>query len=244
MIMRTRSCGAGLGLLVLLFVVNPVGNMAALAQCSARDGQCSGQSGPLTIPLDVFMRSMDLDKFEDGLSSLCANDDRCFIRYAKCASDICLGPDKTRDPVDCFPQQFDSYSFIEKKQIASYICAFIKSPSAQTREDLLKYGADDKNRLIENAAFIKALNGSAKSCEDTIKSYVGPYGAKWTLEWYRDLAGCRMLAHQRSRDEEEKDFSTWFGIVRGSGKCADMAEPEMRDACNAPGATPMPAGNI
>jgi hypothetical protein len=231
--------------LVLFFFASPLGYKAAYGQCSGPSEQCSGQGGPLTVPTDVLIRALELDQFDDGMSSLCANDDQCFISKYKCAFDICAkGPDKNKDPLDCFPRYFDKYTSVDKRLASSAICSFVKSPTAQTRQALMIYTKDNKNRLITYGAYIMALNGNAKSCEDTIKNYVGPYGSKWNIEWYRILSGCRILAHERTREEEEKDFTTWFGVVRGAGSCNDIASTEMRVACSAPGANPMPDGNI
>jgi hypothetical protein len=123
------------------------------------------------------------------------------------------------------------------------ICPFIKFHSAQTRKALVRVLSDPnatEDNVLEDGASLMAFR-SAKSCEDYIKNYVGPYGPQWKLRWYMAISGCRILAHERTRQEEEKDFSTWFGVVKGSGNCSDIINSEMRRACSAPGATsPIP----
>lgn len=84
-----------------------------------------------------------------------------------------------------------------------------------------------------------ALKGSAESCENYIKSYVGAYGygSQWNYRWYRALSGCRILAHESTREQEEKDFYTWLGVVREAGDpCSDIVNSELRNACSTPGA--------
>ena len=84
-----------------------------------------------------------------------------------------------------------------------------------------------------------ALKGSAESCENYIKSYVGAYGygSQWNYRWYRALSGCRILAHESTREQEEKDFYTWLGVVREAGApCPDIVNSELRNACSVPGA--------
>jgi hypothetical protein len=52
------------------------------------------------------------------------------------------------------------------------------------------------------------------------------------------MSGCRILAQESSRDKEEKDFSTWFGVEQGSGNCSEINNSELKVACQTPGVVP------
>ncbi len=70
-----------------------------------------------------------------------------------------------------------------------------------------------------------------RSCENYIKSYVG---TQWSWKWYREVPGCRILARERTRAQEEKDFLIWLGVTKGVGECFDIVNKGMRRFCYDP----------
>jgi hypothetical protein len=93
-----------------------------------------------------------------------------------------------------------------------------------------------EDELVELEAYYLALNESAGSCQNHIKFHVGEFGPQWNYKWYRALSGCRLLSGESILELEESDFYTWFGVERNFN-CAAIDDSEMRNACNAPGAT-------
>jgi len=234
----------------LLFVASAGGSMAVAQQDSNNQDQplMTPVSGPVTNePTDsrkFLVDQLDLRMYEAAVGdlSLCADDKIC-LKHAKrvkswlCAASVCDGTDKSKEPIACF-DGFSNPSIKVLDQIDASICPFIKFPSAETGRALLIHNPDmPEDDLIKVGASLLAIKRSVASCEDYIKNYVGPYGGpKWNYQWYRDLSGCRILAHKSTREQEERDFYTWLGVVQGLGNCSDIVNSEMRKACNAPGA--------
>lgn len=198
---------------------------------------------------ESLIARLRLNMFEAvGNPSLCADDKIClkYVKWIKswlCVASVCEGTDKSKEPTACFQKGFtEKLSIKALDQINLLMCPLIKSPSAEIRRTLLSYIPDTtEDYLVELGAYILASKESVASCENYIKGYVGAYGPQWKYEWYRALSGCRILAHKRTREQEEKDFDTWFRVVQGSGNCSDIVDPEMRYACGVPEATsPMP----
>lgn len=226
--------------------VNNDQGQPAMSPAPASGGDLAGQATPSSKDPIVLLR---LNRFEAvvGDPSLCANDKSCMsfvknIKTWRCAADACGGTDKSKRIVDCFEGAGGKYSAENQAKIAPLICKEISSPSAENRKALLSYiPYRDEEDLIGIVAMVLALKGSAQSCEQYIKSYVGAYGAQWDPQRYATLSGCRILAHETTRDLEEKNFLKWFGVVHGSGSCSDIFIHEMRDACKAPSAaSPVP----
>jgi hypothetical protein len=118
------------------------------------------------------------------------------------------------------------------------ICNFLKSPGDKTRQ-ALSHGLPhaplaQPDNIQESLAYAYAFAGNATACQDAIKNYVGPYGPAWNGRWYVDMSGCRIITHQRTVQEEEKDLKAWL-----EKKCSVIANDEMRSACNSPKA-PLP----
>ncbi len=182
---------------------------------------------------------LSLKTFEAaGDLSLCADDKVCLkdaqeIKSWRCAAGVCDGTDKSKEPTACFKGFFGKYSIEVIDQIDASICPFIKSPSTVTRQALLSHIPNgDEDYLVDAGVYLLALKGSAVSCENYIKNYVGPYGPAWNAHWYKYMSGCRILAKKRTREEEEKDFSAWL-----LGNCLNIIDIEMRKACSAPGSS-------
>lgn len=182
-----------------------------------------------------------------GGISICQSDEECLngVKLFKsflCASDVCNGADQGKEPTACFVGKFDSLSLDDRKKASDLICSWIKSPNPQNRQELTSiFHVKEKETVVEAEAYILALKGSTSSCENYIKSYIGPYGPKWNTDWYGALAKCRILGHERTRSQEEKDFMTWYGAVKGLNLCSDIVNPEMRNACSAKdAASPIP----
>jgi len=236
---------------VLLFIVNGGWAMAQQNANNQQQPMMSLLSGPIgsvangsTDPREDFMNRLDLIMFEavTGDLSLCGGNNHCLkgakvIKSLRCAIDVCDGVDKTRKMQDCFDTIYDKYFTKAETKISSLDCLPLETPSAQARREILKHTTSayvTEDILVEHGAYVLALKGSAQSCEGYIKSYVGPYGPQWSSRWYRALSGCRILAHKRTRQEEEKDFYTWFGVLQGKGNCSNIINVDMRHACSAP----------
>lgn len=205
--------------------------------------------------IDSLVTDLELKSYEAilGNASLCRGDTICHqaVVLAKvflCVANTCDGTDNSKEPTVCFKTMpdntLDQYSISQKSRIVELICSWVKSPEVKTRRAILPYFPDtNEDSWVKLAAFILAEKKSALVCENYIKNYVGDYGPKWNSKWYRELSGCRILSHERTRQEEEHDFYIWFKIVQdGVGNCSDIKNDQMRDACNAPGAaSPIPA---
>ncbi len=236
-----------IGLFVLLFVVSAGSSMAWAQQ----------NSPPMSLALPVngstdsrkSQIDLELRAYEAGMGdlSLCADNENC-LRSAKqiksflCVAQVCDGTDKTKKPTDCLPKSFSEQFSSSLDQINLLICPEMISPSALTRQALLKYITDTtEDSMVEAEAKILPLKGSAESCQNHIKDYVGPYGPKWKYQWYLAMSGCRILAHERTRLQEENDFYIWLGVLQGVGNCSDIKNSEMRKACSVPeAASPLP----
>lgn len=244
--------------LFVLFIIM-AGSSKAVAQ-QGNEIQNSKETLPMTMAV-VANESTDTRKnlfdllrlyvFEAsfGNSSACTGHSGCLedakrITNWLCASRACDGTDKNKTVFDC-GELSNKYSKEIKERLGSSYCFLIKSPSAFSRQTFLKYFSNNPHatdeEMVEYGAYLMALKGSAESCENYIKNYVGAYGPRWTYKWYRRMSGCRILAGKRTREQEEKDFNTWFDVMQGSGKCSDIVNSEMLKACSAPGAaSPIP----
>jgi hypothetical protein len=221
--MSLRSCLAVIGLFVLLFIVREM-----VLRKSFVDG--------------LHLRMYDAAA---GDLSLCVRDKDC-LKYAQeikswvCAASVCEGTDKSKKPLDCWGARLSEYSKEVMDRMGPLMCPLIEFPSTETRRAILirlpVKDVEGEDTLIEYGAYLLALKGSAESCEDYIKNYVGAYGSQWKYKWYKALSGCRIFARQSTREMEEKDFYTWFGVVQGRGSCSDMLSRELRKACNTPAA--------
>jgi hypothetical protein len=254
--MSLRYCILVIGLFVLLFLSSAGGSVAVAQQ--GNDDQGSAATPPMSMApaanssskIATLVRQLNLKIYEaaTGNLSLCGGDAFC-IKYAsliqswRCSSDVCDGTDKNKKLINCLGGDSAKYSEEEQSKLYSSGCSLIKSPGPGTRRSFSADFPDlgNENYLVEFGAYLLALKGSDTSCEDYIKSYVGPYGPKWNFEWYRAMSGCRILSNASTRELEEKYYYTWFGVLRGSGRCSDIYITEMRKACSAPGATsPVP----
>lgn len=202
-----------------------------------------------------------LKRFEaaaEGDLSLCKGNEGCEEMVARlnslvCADDICNAISSTKNPLDCFDGgEPDSNIFIDgdRNAMALSLCALIKSPSHETRKEFFGYTlrsnlaedasihlkAEDgsvhlRNDLVHTTAYLIARKNSGDACINFIKDYVGPYGPNWTFNWYRVLAGCRILSYERSREELEYSFSYWYD----ENYCPLIVDDELRQACEAAG---------
>lgn len=250
--MDFRFCIVGIRLVIIFLATVFVGDMA-IAQLNSEDQQQSttaiATQSELAVKEYPVMKSVDelhLKMFEAAMGdlSLCGEDEYCIKRarmvgFWLCAVAVCEGTDKSKEPIACFEESLKVYSKEQLSQLNPFVCPLINSPSVETRQPLLinKMDGGMEDLLVEHGAYLFALKGSLGLCEDYIKNYVGEYGRKWEYKWYRALSGCRILAGQSTREQEEKDFHVWFGVVQGQGSCSDIMNNEMRNACSAPEAT-------
>jgi hypothetical protein len=193
----------------------------------------------------LFYEHLHLRTYEAaaGDLSLCANEPDC-IKYATeikswvCASGVCDGTDKSKRPLDCWGDRLSEYSKQVLDQVDPLMCPLIKFPNAKTRQAVLTHfpgwDVEGEDTLIEYGAYLLAFKGSAASCEDYIKDYVGASGPRWKFKWYRAISGCRIIAGAATRGMEEKDYYTWFKAARGSGNCSGIVNGQLRRACSDP----------
>ncbi|MBF0570997.1 MAG: hypothetical protein HQL12_03910 [Candidatus Omnitrophica bacterium] len=260
--MSLRFCLTVIRAFVWLFFASTIGSMA-IAQQDANNSQqqimtpASDPNGAVvneaTESRKILINHLALKEYEvvwTGNLSLCADDQGCLghakrIKSWVCAAGACDGKDKSKKPLDCFEGVADKYSKEVQEHINLAFCSLIASPSHLTRQAVLTQLSDlnaKEEHLVEGGASLLALRGSAESCENYIKDYVGAYGPQWGPKWYRALSGCRILTGERPREQEEKDFYTWFGVLQGTGSCSGIINTEMSKACNAPqAASPVPS---
>jgi hypothetical protein len=231
--------------LIGLFVLFANGNNAMAADTQEQQIMTPVSDIPAWgTPISDLVDHLQLVEYEAVLGdlSLCAGDENC-VKHAQrvkswfCAAALC-GTGGMKEPSTCFKKPSRQLSVEAEEQLNTAFCSVIKSPNTETRRAMLSYLPDaSEDILVEDGAYFLALNGSALSCEEYITNYVGAYGSQWNYKWFRALSGCRILGHESTREQEEKDFYAWFGVVQGSGKCSDIANSEMRNECYSPGAT-------
>ena len=156
----------------------------------------------------------------------------------RCAAAYCDGTDKSKSPLDCFHGFDQKYEQKDQDQINSSFCSMIESPTSLTRKALLSHLADPhatEDEAVENVAYLLAITKSPQACKDHIKSFIGNYGSQWNYQWYRAMSGCRILGHQRTREQEEKDYYMWHEVSQGFGNCSSIPGDDIRKACNVPG---------
>jgi len=250
--MTLRFCVVNICLLVFTS-----GASLALAQQDAKSLEKSAINTPIS-PLNqseakvlsikdtkkIFVDRLDLKMYEaaSGDLSLCADDQQC-ISKAKimkawfCAASACDGNDKSIEPIDCLKNLDNHESTSDLLQINRLICPYLKTPNIDTRRALLSHMQTKEDKLVEIEAYLLALKGSAVSCENYIKDYVGAYGSNWNLQWYRAMSGCNILAGKTTVKQEEADIGTYIGVTLGSGQCSSIVNSEMRKSCDTPGTT-------
>ena len=201
-------------------------------------------------PIPILVEQLHLAIFDaaQGELSACKGDETC-LYYAKqikswrCAASVCDGEGTGILPTACFEGFAENYSKKDLALINEAICPFIKDSNIDTRKVLsgrIPSGSD--NSLVEVGAYLLAFKGNADLCQDSIKKYVGEFGPNWNFKWYRALTGCSILAGKSTREQEEKDYFTWFVKQKGVGDCSKMMNSVLKDACNSPEAPyPTPA---
>ncbi|MBF0504819.1 MAG: hypothetical protein HQL14_06925 [Candidatus Omnitrophica bacterium] len=237
--------------LVVLFMTS-VNAVSSAQQVAKNQTPAMSAANGADVSRKLAVDQLDLKTYEvvNGDLSLCQNDMICVkeakgIKSWRCAQEVCAGTDTSKKPMDCFEGLGGGYTKDVQAQIEASLCSLIKSPSTITRQALLGHMSNPEIKediLVKRGAYLLALKGDAGSCGHYIKDFVGAYGAQWNSDWYLALSGCRILAGERTRQQEEKDFYTWFGVIKGIGSCADIENGEMREACSAPeAASPVPS---
>lgn len=173
-----------------------------------------------------------------GDLSLCGGDADCveevtMVQSWSCAAEICDATDNTKNPLDCFDEDEPDHSPFrgDQKEITLSLCAFIKSSSPVARTEFLHYVSHPnatEDAMVQVKAYLMALKGSGEECINHVKNYIGSYGPNWKYRWYRVLAGCRILSHEKSRSEQERNFLYWY-----NNKCPMLTDFELREACEA-----------
>ena len=206
-----------------------------------------------TMAVDQAVAGLDdVDKFRLRVyeatikqdQSLCEQDEYCLdhMRYYRslvCIDEVCNSKDKSKRSVDCAPAFAALYSPEIQVKVSGALCSLINYPGAATRAAYLSLVVDEtEGEAVELGGYLMALKGSAALCQEYIRQYVGVWGPAWNFQWVRALSGCRILAKERTRAEEEKDLNIWLGAAPGAGHCLDIVNSDMREACSATGAKP------
>lgn len=206
-----------------------------------------GISNMDVVATQGWIDSLELNVFgalKEDLS-LCKDNELCLEKVNDlqdwfCFSKACSGKEPIKEMGNCNKEFFDNSSREFVQKFNELACAYLNTPNSQTRKDLSQIESmedPDIDGLLKAVAVISALNGSAKSCQETIKNHVGQYGPLWSREWYAALSGCRILAGESTLEQEEKDFRRWLAVESGMGSCSHISNPELREACTTPGAT-------
>lgn len=147
---------------------------------------------------------------------LCDDDEKCLKQFKRfkvwlCSSNECSGEENGKEPMKCFKEIENNTSQEVTTQMNELICQLIKTPGSEARRALTSINPDIvEDGLVQYGAYLMAIKGSAKSCQDYIKEYIGAYGPQWKHYWYAALSGCRILAKESTLEQEEKDFLLGF----------------------------------
>ena len=248
--MSLRSCVMAMGLFVLLFIVNAGGSMALAQQGNETQG--STASPPMSLVpqsqqgLDRRVIDLNLEAFDaaTGIPLSCGDscpkelmDQASWVKAWSCIAKACSTEGEKR-PTDCLKNLAGQVD-LSQNGGDKLICNMVESPGAETRQALMKvFPAAKEVGFVEGMAFIYAFEGNVMACQKEIKDYVGPYGPAWNDRLYKDMSGCSILSKNNTREEAEKDFSSWLG-----GDCLKIVNTEIRKACSAPG-SPLPGATV
>jgi hypothetical protein len=225
--------------IVLLFFASAGGGMALAQQIMTPLSGPTDSKESVVNQQDSRIEDLQLGIFEKaaGAPSSCGNncedmtDQVLWVQAWSCVAKACDNGGQ-KGPASCLEHFIGQLDLSKKELMNTLICNMVKSPGTKTRQALMKaFPSAQEDGYVEGMSFMYAFQGNVTACQDQIKNYVGPYGPAWNLRWYKDMSGCRILAMQRTRAEEEKDFSAWLG-----GNCSTILNAEMRNACYAPGA--------
>lgn len=192
-------------------------------------------------PPEEYLRYLNLKAYAAAANNLtiCEQNDDCLeianrIQSWSCSATACKDKNSQEKVMACFKDSASTKDVENQMgQVISTFCSLIQTPNSLLRQALLdRLSNVDESKLVESGAWLMALQGSSASCTNYIKGFVGPYGRQWTPNWYSALSGCRVLSKERTLEQEEKDFSAWYEVEHGAGHCADIANIEMRDACD------------
>ncbi len=191
------------------------------------------QNQPNRNPIDyLYLDAFDKTKGNaGGCQGNCDSDakEKAWVKAWSCIANACSAQGD-RQPMECLKTFWGTMSDAQHKAGNNGLCHMVQSPGERTRKDMMKIFTDcSESGWVEGTAFTYAFAGNAGACQKYIKDFVGPYGPAWNDNWYMDMSGCRLLASQRTRADEEKDFTFWL-----DGQCQRIANAEMRDACKAP----------
>ncbi len=202
----------------------PVNTMATIAANAAiKDSQLKAR----------LVAGLDLKVLDDmGDAVVCGNGSQCsYIARLQCIRHACEAVE-SKNPVACF-NEFNG----DMKLGNDLLCKSLDSPSVGTIKALVSVIPDaTEAESVRSIALILAIKGSATQCQEEVKKFVGPYGKKWNKEWFVTMSGCRILAKERTREEEEEDYATWIDVDAGKKACSEIINVEMFNACSAPGA--------
>ncbi len=172
---------------------------------------------PLPIPvpdeasmIESVVAQLHLNMFEAAMGdlSLCKDDEMCLrhtprIKSWLCAASAC--EKKNKAVRDCFDE--DDVPREIELIVDTLVCPMVLSPSDTTRQAILDVAPETSvDELAEYGAYILAVKEGAGSCHDHIKNYLQTHGSNKYMNLNRVLAGCRILSHTTTREQEEAEF--------------------------------------
>ncbi|MBP6342942.1 MAG: hypothetical protein KA403_03305 [Candidatus Omnitrophica bacterium] len=223
-------------------------NAAPEMSVAQSDSPKESQSVVVT-PIEFYINLLNLKIYDAVLTdvSACKDDQECLQEAArlkswKCVSEVCGGTNKEiSNASQCFGSKPDEIPQEQWNTVGSKLCGLLAGSNPKEIKQTLNFLPDaDEPDLVRSVAVAKALKGSASACTDYIKEFIGAYGRDTSLEWFKTRAGCRILAKETTREQEERDFYIWLGVYRNFN-CAAFFNAALSPACqNSSAASPSP----
>lgn len=153
-----------------------------------------------------LVAGLGLKGFEEPGDAGCQDKGCLEMGVNRCIANAC-GQDGSKDPSACFP--------LKKNQVQAanqLICNAVNSPSSENRKKLAELFKDKEADILPVIALVQAIRGSSVGCQQVVKDFVGPYGKEWTKDFFILMSGCRIVTKERTREDEEVDFTTWIDV--------------------------------
>lgn len=179
----------------------------------------------------TILSKLNLAKFDDADESSCAGNSRCsLVARQKCVVNACNSTE-SKNPIKCFDEKIE----VDFKLASELLCQAIESPTVENRKAFLEAfpNITPEANFVNNIAFAQAVKGNSAACQNVVKEFVGPYGQAWKLPWLVSLSGCRIIAKESTRVEEENDYLIWHSIPMKTATCDTIFNSEIKQACYA-----------
>ena len=180
---------------------------------------------------EYLIKKLNLKRYDESDAQICAADKRCaFVSGLRCAISACSS-EGSKKPNVCFNRLEGDINLLN-----DLVCKVAVNPQVENIKAFLKvFPEKDEIDFVGGIALVQAIKGNAAVCQDMIKQTLGPYGKNWERNSFIDMSGCRILAKERTRQEEEEDYATWIDVDSGIKTCSEIINVEMFNACSAPG---------